>query len=134
MRVATSRGQRLRENESEFQETENSVEFSVKHSWIPQIKLIRAKCLRKLNILKILSHPKTDCNCKILLPFYQSPIRSVLDFRSPVYGLAPPSQLEIFDTIQNSAVRFITGAFRSSPALSLCVVVGVLPSTSADLP
>jgi len=68
---------------------------------IPHIKFIRAKCLRKLNIIKILSHPKTGCNRKIRLPFHQSLIRSVLEFGSPIYGLASPSQLVILDTFQN---------------------------------
>jgi len=54
--------------------------FHFKQSWIPHINLIRAKCLRELNFLKILFHPKTGCNRKILLPLDQSLICSVLDF------------------------------------------------------
>ena len=91
------------------------------------VSQLRAKYLRKLNILKILSHLKTGCNSKILLPLYQSLIRSVLDCGSAIYGLAPPSQLAILDTIQKSAIRFITGALCTSPAVSLCVEVGIPP-------
>jgi len=50
----------------------DTIRFLGLHFWIPHIKLIRAKCLRKLIILKIFSHPKTGCNRKILLPIYQN--------------------------------------------------------------
>ena len=82
-------------------------------------------CIR--DSLKILSHPKTGCNRKIFLPIHQTLISSVLDFGSPIYGLAPPFQVAFLNTIQKSAIRIITGAFRTSPALSICAEVGIPP-------
>jgi len=40
----------------------------------------------------------------------------------------PPSLLKLLDPIQNAALRIITGAFRTSPALSLCADVGIPPA------
>jgi len=51
--------------------------------------MIRAKCLRALNVLKYLSHPFTGCNRKVLVPIHQSLIRFILDYATPIYGMAP---------------------------------------------
>jgi len=101
--------------------------FQSNHSSIRHIKSIKAKCLRPLNLLKILAHPTKGCNRKTLLPLYQSFIRFVIDYGSPVYGLAPPSQLNLLEPVQNSALRIATGAFRTSPAISLCAETGIPP-------
>ena len=66
-------------------------------------------------------------NRKTLIPLYQTLVRSILDYGSPIYGLVTPSQLRLLDTIQNSAIRFATGAFRTSSALSLCAETGIPP-------
>ena len=101
--------------------------FHNRHSWIPHIKAIKAKCLRALNILKVLSHPTYGCHRKILLPLYTSLVRSILDYGSSISGLASPAQLKLLDTIQNSALHTATGAFRTSPAVSLCAETGIPP-------
>ena len=71
--------------------------FHTRHSWIPHIKATKAKCLRAINILKFLSHPKYGCNRNILIPLYTTLVRSILDYGSPIYGLASPSQLKLLD-------------------------------------
>ena len=91
-----------------------------KLSWIPHIKLLKAKCLRTTNILKYLSHPKTGCNRKLLLQLYKSLIRSQLDYGSPIYNLTCKTTLTLLDTIQSTSLRLVLGAFRTSPRLSLC--------------
>jgi len=63
--------------------------FQSRHSWLLHIKQLKAKCLRALSILKYLAHPITGFNRKVLLPLYQSLIRSILDYGEPIYGLAP---------------------------------------------
>jgi len=101
--------------------------FQSRHSWLPHIKQLKAKCLRALNILKYLAHPITGCNRKVLLPLYQALILSILDYGAPIYGLAPHPQLTLLETIQNSAILIYTGAFCTSPALSLCAESGLPP-------
>ena len=101
--------------------------FHTRHSWLPHIKATKAKCLRALNTIKFLSHPKYGCNRKILLTLYTTLVRSILDYGSPIYGLAPSTHLRLLDTIQNAALRTATGAFRTSPAVSLCADAGIPP-------
>jgi len=54
--------------------------FQFRHSWLPHIKSTKAKCLRALNILKVLIHPPHGCNRKILLPLYTTLIHAILDY------------------------------------------------------
>ena len=88
-----------------------------KHSWLPHIKEIKAKCLRTLNIIKYLAHPITGYNKETLLSLYHALVRSVLDYGSP----------SLFDPIQNAVIRVCTGAFHASPSSSLCANSGYLP-------
>ena len=101
--------------------------FDSRLTRLPHIKKLKAKCLRSLNILKYLSHPKTGCNRATLLHIYKSLIRPLLDYGSPIYGLAPTTYLKLLDTVQSSSIRLATGAFRSSPMLSLCAEAAIPP-------
>ena len=56
-----------------------------------------------------------------LLHLYRSLIRSTLDYGCIVYGPARGSYLRMLDPIQNHALRLCLGAYRTSPASSLCV-------------
>ena len=101
--------------------------FQFRHSWLPHIKSTKVKCMQALNILVILTHPSHGCNRKILLPLYTTLTRAILDYGSPIYGLVPSSQLKLLDPIQNSALRLVTGAFRTNPVSSLCADTGIPP-------
>ncbi|GFT11275.1 uncharacterized protein TNCV_1143891 [Trichonephila clavipes] len=57
-----------------------------------------------------------------LLRVYQALILSRLDYGCVVYGSARASVLRRLDTIHHSALRVISGAFRTSPVTSLYVV------------
>jgi len=76
---------------------------------------------------KYLAHQNRGCNRKVLLPLYSSLIRSILDYWSSVYGLAPHSHLSLLDPVQNAAISICTGAFRTCPQFSLCAEAGVSP-------
>jgi len=102
--------------------------FQSRHSWLPRIKDTKTKCIHGLNNLKIFSHPSHGCQRKILLPLYTSIIRSILDYGSPIYGLAPTSHLKFPDPIHNSTPRIATGAFRTSPTASLCAETDIAPT------
>ena len=55
------------------------------------------------------------------VPFYGSLVRFILDYRSP------QSHLSILDSVHNATIRICTGAFRTSPTLSLCAESGYSP-------
>ncbi len=52
---------------------------------------------------------------------------SILDYGSPIYGLASRSNLALLDPVQNVSIHIATGAFRTSPSLSLCADAGIPP-------
>ena len=110
--------------------------FDRKLSFIPHIKYVKAKCLKALNLLKVLSHTSWGADRTTLLHLYRSLIRSKLDYGSIVYGSARKSYLQMLDTVHKSArksylqmldtvhnqgLRLALGAFRTSPVSSLNV-------------
>ena len=95
--------------------------FDKKLSFIPHIKYLKAKCLKSLNILKVLSHTTWGADRTTLLQLYRSLIRSKLDYGSIVYGSARKSYLAMLDPIHHQGLRLTLGAFRTSPTASLYV-------------
>ena len=95
--------------------------FDRKLSFIPHIKYLKAKCLKALNLLKVLSHTDWGADRTVLLQLYRSIIRSKLDYGSIVYGSARKSYLSMLDTVHHQGLRLALGAFRTSPVESLYV-------------
>ena len=50
--------------------------FDKKLSFIPHIKYVKSKCLKALNILKVLSNTDWGADRKVLLQLYRALIRS----------------------------------------------------------
>ena len=69
----------------------------------------------------IARHASWGADQETLLYLYRSFIRSKLDYGCIVYGSALGSYLRMLDPIQNHALRLCLGAYRTSPASSLCV-------------
>ena len=95
--------------------------FDSKLSFLPHLRYLKKKCIKALNLLRVLADQNT------LLQLYRALIRSKLDYGCIVYGSARPSYLRMLDPIQNIALRLCLGAFRTSPASSLCVMANEPP-------
>ena len=95
--------------------------FDCKLSFIPHNKYLKAKCLKALNLLKVLSHTNWGADRTVLLQLYRSLIRSKLDYGSIVYGSARKSYLMMLDSVHHQGLRLALGAFRTSPVESLYV-------------
>ena len=93
--------------------------FDKKLSFIPHIKALKAKCLKALDVLKVLSNTNWGGDRSVLLNLYRSLVRSKLDYGSIVYGSARKSYLKSLDTIHHQGLRLALGAFRTSPVESL---------------
>jgi len=108
--------------------------FDQKLTWAYHIEILKTKCMRSINILKIISHSSKGCNKKLLLQLDRSLIRSRLDYGAPINNLASKSVLSLLDTIQASSLRLALGAYRTSPRLSLCAEAAEppLPFSTAD--
>ena len=95
--------------------------FDRKPSFIPHIKYLKAKCVKALNLLKVLSHTDWGADCTVLLQLYRSLIRSKLDYGYIVYGSAKPSYISSLDTVHHQGPRLALWVFRTSPVQSLYV-------------
>lgn len=70
-----------------------------KVTFIPHIKYLKAKCVKTMNLLKILSRTTwgSDRNC--LLNLYKSLVQSRLDYGAVLYHSATPSALWMRDPV-----------------------------------
>src|SRR6266576_145366 len=75
--------------------------------------------MKKLCLLKKLSHTTYGANRSSLLYIYRMLIRSKLDYGAAAYTTASTGILKKLDSIHNSGIRLSTGALRSSPINSL---------------
>ena len=92
--------------------------FDKKLSFIPHIKALKAKCLKALDVLKVLSNTNWGGDRSVLLNLYRFLVRSNFDYGSIVYGSARKSYLKSLDTIHHQGLRLAVGAFRTSPVES----------------
>ena len=97
----------------------HSMIFDRKLSFIFHIKYLKAKCLKALILLKVLSHTSWGADRATLLYWYL--VWSKLDHGCIVCGSARKSYLQMFDPIHNQGLRLALGAFRISPVASLYV-------------
>ena len=100
-----------------------------KLSWKQHVEYLREKCTSAMNLLRHLSGLSWSADRKSLLRIYTALVRSKLDYGCQFYSSAKPGILKRLDPIQNQCLRACTGAFRSSPATSLCVESGIVPLT-----
>ena len=101
--------------------------FDQKLSFIPHLKALKTKCLKALDIIKVVSNQEWGADKSVLLKLYRSLVRSKLDYGCIIYGSARPSYLKMLNTIHHQGLRLALGAFRTSPVESLYVEAGELP-------
>lgn len=101
--------------------------FDRRLTFVPHIKYLRDKCLKAINLLRVVSHTDWGADSPTLLKLYQAQVRSKLDYGCIVYGSARSSYIDSLDRIQNLALRICLGAFRTSPVQSLHVESHVMP-------
>ena len=95
--------------------------------WHKHVEQLRSDCLRRLNVLKHLSHTTWGADSKSLLRIYETFIKSKLEYGVEAYGSACVSTLKKLEAIQNEALRIATGAYRTSPIRSLNILTGCKP-------
>ena len=96
--------------------------FDSKLSFIPHIKTLKAKALKSLNLMKVVSKLGWGGDSTVLLRLYRATVRSKLDYGSIVYGSARPSYLRCLNTVHHQGIRLSLGAFRTSPIESMLVL------------
>jgi len=95
--------------------------FDNQLSFIPHLRYLKQKCLKALNLLRVVSSIKFGTDEKTLLHLCRVLIRSKLDYVSVVFGSARKSYLQMLEPIHNHALCLCFGAFQTSPVSSLHV-------------
>ena len=93
--------------------------YDSKLSFISHINYLSNKCLKALNLLRLVSSMDWGADRKVLLRLYRTLVRSKLDYGCIVYGSAWQSYLRKLDYIHNQGLRLALGAFWTSPVNSL---------------
>ena len=91
-------------------------------NWKDHVDHLRAKCTSSVNLIKHVFHLSWGAHRKMLQRLYTTLVQSKLDC-----GASKANVLKCLEPIQNACRRAITGAFQSSPVISLCVETGTLP-------
>jgi ribonuclease HI len=97
-----------------------------KLNWTSHCKTIKAKATKKLNILKMLSHPTYGTDRELLLRLHNLLILPVIEYGCSIYASAPSKILSTLDSVHNNGIRISTGAYRTSPTPSLLIDSGQL--------
>jgi hypothetical protein len=101
--------------------------FDSKLTFKPHIANQKKKCLKAMNLLRVVAHTDWGADSSTLFRLYRSVVRSKLDYGCVVYGSARASYLESLDRVQNAAFRVCLGAFRTTPVSNLHLGANELP-------
>ncbi|KAF4526424.1 hypothetical protein B566_EDAN009238 [Ephemera danica] len=71
--------------------------------------------------MRVVSGTNWGADRKVLLQLHKTLVRSIIDYGCPVYSSARESYLRTLDSIHSTGLRLATGAFRSTPTISLYV-------------
>ena len=83
------------------------ITFDPHFTFMNQVNNLKKKCSNRLNIIKILSNKNWSLSKETLTTIYQSLIRSVIDYSSPIIGRISKDKLKTLERIQNAAIRSI---------------------------
>jgi len=78
-----------------------------------------AKCLARLNVIRMLKGTSWGAGKRPLLTVYRSLVRSVIEYGMEAYFFASHSLLKPLQKIQNDALLLCTGALVSTPVICL---------------
>ena len=94
-------------------------------NWIPHLKNLKKECYKKLAILKYVTHTKWGADRTSVLKLYKAIILPKLLYASEVFATASVNELKKLEPVHNTALRIATGAFCTSPVMSLLAESGI---------
>ncbi|GFO02489.1 Pol-like protein [Plakobranchus ocellatus] len=100
------------------------VVFDSKLNFSSHVKYLKKKCLKALNLLRVVGHTDWGADRATLLKLYRTLVRSKLDYGSVINGSAKKHVLRALDPIHHQGLRIALGAFRTSPTKSLYAEAG----------
>ena len=90
--------------------------------WKPHITKLKEKCLRTLNILKLVTSQSKGGDQLMTIHIFRSITRSILDYGAIVYNSASDTNLKSLETITTEALRIASGTFKTTPTNSLYIL------------
>jgi hypothetical protein len=72
-----------------------------------QIKYLKEACLKRINVLKVLSNRSWGISTETLMQIYNTLIRSLMEYSSIIYPLFSISNLELLERIQFKCLKII---------------------------
>lgn len=101
--------------------------FDEKLTWKTHIEYLRKECFLRMNILKTLSSKNWGSSQEIICNTYKAIIQSKIDYGCIAYGSAKKNVIKKLDPILNSSMKIATGAFVTSPTISILSESQMLP-------
>jgi hypothetical protein len=80
-------------------------------TWRPHIENVKAKCSKRLNILKHIAGTQWGADQSTLIRVHKMLVPSVMEFESAAYGSARRTQLKKLDPTHNNGLRIALGTF-----------------------
>jgi ribonuclease HI/exonuclease III len=90
-------------------------------NFIEHFNDITQRCTRRINIMRALSGRKWGADRSTLLKMYTSIIRPILDYNAFLFDGISSVKVKNLQTIQNTALRVVTGALRTTNTYNLHV-------------
>ena len=107
--------------------------FDHRLTWAAHIKELTQRCQKDLNLMKLVSGTNFGADKIILVRLYTSLIRSKIHYGCQAYVSAAKSHLKKLDTIQATALRIATGAYKGTQTFSLEVECNILPLKNVEM-
>lgn len=101
----------------------DSPKLTLKH----HITYLKDECSRRLNIMRALSSNRWGASRNLLRRVYISFIRSKIEYGSTIYDDFTNTMQQKLNVIQNTALRIMLGARKTSPILSLEIEAYIVP-------
>ncbi|XP_055691262.1 uncharacterized protein LOC129794534 [Lutzomyia longipalpis] len=99
--------------------------FDEKLNFRKHLQELKSSCLKRLRIIRILSSTKWGSDRRQLLHIAQALLGGKCDYASQVFGTASKTTLSTINGVFNTAIRLATGAFKSSPTISVLAEANV---------
>ena len=94
-------------------------------SFVPHFIDIKQRCARRLNIMKCIAGSEWGADRRTLLRLYTSLIRPILDYNGFLFDDIASHKIKILQTIQNDALRIVTGALKTTNIYNLHIETNI---------
>ena len=88
-------------------------------TWSAHINYLKTNCIKRISLMKTFAYAKWGASMVVMRQFYLAYIQAKINYGSVVYASSADSHLQKLDIIQNTCMRMVLGARKSTPILSL---------------